>query len=111
MQAGLTTRRLTLREIFPPAMLLGLSEKVKVSDKSSTPSSLPRAVATSTLPCFTNPPDFVRPWFEWFAAATSRTTSRNFETTPGLGAPGSFWEVPTSTMPPMLDIDLFAFFL
>ena len=29
MQAGLTTRRLTLREIFPPAMLLWLSEKVK----------------------------------------------------------------------------------
>ena len=29
MQAGLTTRRLTLREIFPSAMLLWLSEKVK----------------------------------------------------------------------------------
>ena len=29
MQAGLTTRRLTLREIFPPAMVLWLSEKVK----------------------------------------------------------------------------------
>jgi hypothetical protein len=29
MQAGLTTRRLTLREVFPPAMLLWLSEKVK----------------------------------------------------------------------------------
>jgi transposase-like protein/IS1 family transposase len=29
MQAVLTTRRLTLREIFPPAMLLWLSEKVK----------------------------------------------------------------------------------
>jgi transposase-like protein/IS1 family transposase len=29
MQAGLTTRRLTLREIFPPAMLLWLSERVK----------------------------------------------------------------------------------
>jgi transposase-like protein len=28
MQAGLTKRRLTLREIFPPAMLLSLSEKV-----------------------------------------------------------------------------------
>ena len=29
MQVGLTTRRLTLREIFPPAMLLWLSENVK----------------------------------------------------------------------------------
>jgi hypothetical protein len=29
MQAGLTTRRLTLREIFPPAMPLWLSERVK----------------------------------------------------------------------------------
>jgi hypothetical protein len=29
MQAALTTRRLTLREIFPPAMLLWLSEEVK----------------------------------------------------------------------------------
>ncbi len=29
IQAGLTTRRLTLREIFPPAILLWLSEKVK----------------------------------------------------------------------------------
>jgi transposase-like protein/IS1 family transposase len=29
IQAGLTTRRLTLREIFPSAMLLWLSEKVK----------------------------------------------------------------------------------
>jgi transposase-like protein/IS1 family transposase len=29
MQAGLTTRRLTLREIFPPAMLPWLSEKIK----------------------------------------------------------------------------------
>ena len=29
MQAGMTTRRLTLREIFPPAILLSLSEKVK----------------------------------------------------------------------------------
>ena len=29
IQAGLTTRRLTLREIFPPAMFLWLSEKVK----------------------------------------------------------------------------------
>ena len=29
MQAGLTTRRLTLREIFPSAMLLWFSEKVK----------------------------------------------------------------------------------
>jgi len=28
MQAGLTTRRLTLREIFPPAMVLWVSEKV-----------------------------------------------------------------------------------
>jgi hypothetical protein len=28
MQAGLTKRRLTLREIFPPVMLLWLSEKV-----------------------------------------------------------------------------------
>jgi hypothetical protein len=27
IQAGLTTRRLTLREIFPPAILLWLSEK------------------------------------------------------------------------------------
>jgi hypothetical protein len=29
MQAGLTNRRRTLREVFPPAMLLWLSEKVK----------------------------------------------------------------------------------
>src|SRR5262249_1128132 len=29
IQAGLTTRRLTLREIFPSAMLLSFSEKVK----------------------------------------------------------------------------------
>jgi hypothetical protein len=29
IQAGLMTRRLTLREIFPPAMLLSFSEKVK----------------------------------------------------------------------------------
>jgi transposase InsO family protein len=29
MQAGLTTRRLTLREIFPPAMFFWWSEKVK----------------------------------------------------------------------------------
>jgi hypothetical protein len=29
MQAGLATRRLTLREIFPQAMLLWLSEKIK----------------------------------------------------------------------------------
>src|SRR5262245_37342051 len=29
MQAGLITRRLTLREVFPPAMFLWLSEKVK----------------------------------------------------------------------------------
>jgi hypothetical protein len=29
IQAGLTTRRLTLREIFPSAMLLWFSEKVK----------------------------------------------------------------------------------
>jgi hypothetical protein len=28
-RAGLTTRRLTLREIFPSAMLLSFSEKVK----------------------------------------------------------------------------------
>jgi hypothetical protein len=28
MQAGLTTRRLTLREIFPSAMALWVSEKV-----------------------------------------------------------------------------------
>jgi hypothetical protein len=28
MQAGLTTRRLTLREIFPSAMVLWVSEKV-----------------------------------------------------------------------------------
>jgi hypothetical protein len=28
MQAGLTKRQLTSREIFPPAMLLWLSEKV-----------------------------------------------------------------------------------
>jgi hypothetical protein len=45
MQAGLTTRRLTLREIFPPAMLLWFSEKVKfgqstvlvVGDKARMP--------------------------------------------------------------------------
>jgi hypothetical protein len=29
MQVGLTTRRLTLREIFPQAMVLWFSEKVK----------------------------------------------------------------------------------
>ena len=29
MQAGLTTRRLTLRETFPPAMLIWLSQKIK----------------------------------------------------------------------------------
>jgi hypothetical protein len=29
IQAGLTTRRLTLREIFPSAILLSFSEKVK----------------------------------------------------------------------------------
>jgi hypothetical protein len=29
IKAGLTSRRLTLREIFPPAILLWLSEKVK----------------------------------------------------------------------------------
>ena len=29
IQAGLTTRRLTLREIFPSAMLFGFSEKLK----------------------------------------------------------------------------------
>src|SRR6185295_14837822 len=29
MQAGLTTRRLTLREIFPPAMRPWLSEKIR----------------------------------------------------------------------------------
>jgi hypothetical protein len=34
MQAGLTTRRLTLREIFPPAMLLWLSEKVKLGQST-----------------------------------------------------------------------------
>jgi hypothetical protein len=28
MQAGLTNRRLTLREIFPPAIVLWVSEKV-----------------------------------------------------------------------------------
>ncbi len=30
MQAGLTTRRLTLREIFPSAMVLWISEKSHV---------------------------------------------------------------------------------
>jgi hypothetical protein len=29
MQSGLTRRRLTLREVFPPAMFLWLSEKVR----------------------------------------------------------------------------------
>ncbi len=29
MQAGLTSRRLTLKEIFPPAMLLSLAERIK----------------------------------------------------------------------------------
>jgi hypothetical protein len=35
MQAGLTKRRLTLREIFPPAMLLWLSEKVAFGHRPS----------------------------------------------------------------------------
>jgi hypothetical protein len=34
MQAGLTTRRLTLREVFPPAMILWLSEKVKFAQST-----------------------------------------------------------------------------
>ena len=34
IQAGLTTRRLTLREIFPTTMLLWLSEKVKFGRSS-----------------------------------------------------------------------------
>src|SRR5262245_2194348 len=37
MQLGLTSRRLTLREIFPPAMLLSLSEKVKFPQLTGMP--------------------------------------------------------------------------
>src|SRR4029453_17691948 len=36
MQVGLTTRRLTLREIFPLAMLLWLSKKVKFPQSTGT---------------------------------------------------------------------------
>jgi IS1 family transposase len=35
IQAGLTTRRLTLREIFPPAILLWLSEKASSDNRLS----------------------------------------------------------------------------
>jgi transposase-like protein/IS1 family transposase len=37
MQTGLTSRRLTLRDIFPPAMLLSLSEKVKFPQSTGMP--------------------------------------------------------------------------
>ena len=37
MQVGLTTRRLTLREIFPLAMLLWLSKKVKFPQSTGMP--------------------------------------------------------------------------
>jgi hypothetical protein len=37
MQAGVTTRRLTLREIFPSAMVLWISEKVKFPQSTGIP--------------------------------------------------------------------------
>jgi hypothetical protein len=35
MQAGLTARRVTLREVFPPAVFLWLSEKARLGQSTA----------------------------------------------------------------------------
>ena len=42
IQAGLTNRRLTLREIFPPAIVLWVSEKVMFENRPSWSLSMRR---------------------------------------------------------------------
>jgi hypothetical protein len=48
IQAGLTTRRLTLREIFPSAMLLSFSEKVKFGESTVLVVDCPNATLFDT---------------------------------------------------------------
>jgi hypothetical protein len=46
IQAGLTTRRLTLTEIFPSAMLLWFSEKVKFGESTVLGANASGGIAT-----------------------------------------------------------------